>query len=85
MASGLYILALHYMKTKEQFQRELGLNLRRLRMEKSWSIEKLALESGLTYSQVGRIELGRRNPTAFTLYIISNTLRVNTADIFKLD
>jgi len=73
------------MKTKEQFQRELGLNLRRLRMEKSWSIEKLALESGLTYSQVGRIELGRRNPTAFTLYIISNTLRVNTADIFKLD
>ncbi len=73
------------MKTKDQFQRELGLNLRKLRLEKSWTIEKLALETGLTYSQLGRIELGRRNPTAFTLYIISNTLRVNAAEIFKLE
>lgn len=73
------------MKTKEQFQRELGLNLRKLRTQNNWTIEKLALESGLTYSQIGRIELGARNPTAFTLYVLSNTLRVDTSLIFQLE
>ncbi len=73
------------MKTKDQFQRELGQNLRKLRTQNNWSIEKLALESGLSYSQIGRIELGVRNPTAFTLYILSNTLRVDTSEIFQLD
>lgn len=72
------------MKTKEEFQRELGLNIRKLRTEKNWSIEKLAFESGLSYSQIGRIELGNRNPTAFTLYLISSTLSVNAAEIFVL-
>lgn len=71
------------MKTKEEFQRELGSNLRKLRTMRNWSIEKLALESGLTYSQVGRLELGRRNPTAYTIYILSNTLQIKPADIFE--
>ena len=73
------------MKSKHEFQKNLGGNLRRLRNKYSWSIERLALESGLTYSQIGRIELGKRNPSCFTIYIISKTLNVDLNEFFKIN
>jgi len=73
------------MKSKHEFQKNLGNNLRRLRNQCSWSIEKLALESGLTYSQIGRIELGKRNPSCFTIYIISKTLKVDLNEFFDIN
>lgn len=69
------------MKTKEQVQLELGRSLRRHRLSKSWSIEKLALETGLTYSQVGRIELGKRNATIYTVYLLTKTLEVKVSEM----
>lgn len=71
------------MKNKNEFQLNLGRNLRRVRNDCKWSIEKLALESGLTYSQIGRIELGKRNPSCFTLYQILKTLKVCPGEFFK--
>lgn len=71
------------MKTKEEFQLELGNNVRRIRTMRNWSIEKLALETGLTYSQIGRIELGKRNPTTYTVYILTKTLNVCASEILK--
>jgi transcriptional regulator with XRE-family HTH domain len=71
------------MHNKEEFLKELGKNIRDERMRKSFTIEALALESGLTYSQVSRIELGKRNATAYTLYILSQTLEVCPSDFFK--
>ncbi|MFM1776080.1 MAG: Helix-turn-helix domain [Bacteroidota bacterium] len=71
------------MKTKEEFQIELGNNIRKIRVNRNWSIEKLALETGLTYSQIGRIELGKRNPTTYTVYVLTKTLNVCTSEIFK--
>jgi transcriptional regulator with XRE-family HTH domain len=71
------------MKTKEEFQAELGNNLRRIRTNRKWSIEKLALETGLTYSQIGRIELGKRNPTTYTVYVLTRTLNICTSEIFQ--
>jgi transcriptional regulator with XRE-family HTH domain len=73
------------MKSKYEFQKVLGSNLRRIRNNSNWSIEKLALESGLTYSQIGRIELGKRNPSCFTIYLISKTLNVGLAELFSND
>ena len=73
------------MKSKYEFQINLGRNLRRARNDCKWSIEKLALESGLTYSQIGRIELGKRNPSCFTLYQILKTLKVCPAEFFKIN
>lgn len=70
--------------TKEEYQKGLGDNLRRVRLEKNWTIERVALESGLAYSQLGRIELGRRNPTAYTLFIIAKTLKVKTSDLIDV-
>ncbi len=73
------------MKSKHEFQKNLGSNLRRVRNNYSWSIERLALESGLTYSQIGRIELGKRNPSCYTLYQISNTLNVSITEFFEIN
>jgi transcriptional regulator with XRE-family HTH domain len=67
------------------FRKNLGTNLRRIRNNCSWSIEKLALESGLTYSQIGRIELGKRNPSCFTMYQISKTLKVSITEFFEIN
>lgn len=71
------------MKTKEQIQILLGENIRNIRTSRNWSVEKLALESGLTYSQISRIELGRRNPTVYTLYQIIFTLEVQASEVLK--
>ena len=79
----LSILLCIFMSTKEEFQTLLGQNLRRLRRYKNYTVEDLGLESGLGYSQVSRIELGKRNPTAYTLLILSKSLDVCPSEFFK--
>jgi transcriptional regulator with XRE-family HTH domain len=71
------------MSTKDEFQSLLGRNLRRIRKARMFTVEQLGLESGLGYSQVSRIELGKRNPTSYTLYILSKTLDVCPSEFFK--
>jgi transcriptional regulator with XRE-family HTH domain len=71
------------MSTKEEFQTLLGQNLRRLRRYKNYTVEDLGLDSGLGYSQVSRIELGKRNPTAYTLLMLSKSLDVCPSEFFK--
>ncbi|MCA2665045.1 MAG: helix-turn-helix transcriptional regulator [Microcystis sp. M064S2] len=72
------------MCNREEFQSRLGSNIRRIRLDKELTVEQLGLESGVGYSQVSRIELGKRNPTAYTLFILSNTLEVNPDEFFKI-
>ena len=71
------------MNSKENFLKILGENIRNERIKKSFTIEHLALEADLSYSQISRIELGKRNATAYTLYIISETLDVCPSTFFK--
>ena len=71
--------------TKEEFQKHLGSNIRRVRNGKCLTVEKLALEAGIPYSQVSRIELGKRNPSCYTLFIISKTLEVNPSVLFEVN
>lgn len=71
------------MDTKTEFKIMLGRNIRRVRNEKLFTVEKLANNSGFSYSQVSRIELGKLNPTAFTLFILSVTLDVCPSEFFK--
>lgn len=72
------------MSTKEDFQTLLGYNVRRIRRDRKFTVEDLGFESGLGYSQVSRIELGKRNPTAFTLFMLSKALDVCPSEFFKL-
>jgi transcriptional regulator with XRE-family HTH domain len=67
---------------KEEFCTKVGYRVRELRMNKNLSIEKLALDSGLEYTQVSRIELGRINTSIYQIYKISKTLEVTMPEIF---
>ena len=72
------------MTSKEEFQKTFGQNVRRVRNGRSLTVEKLALEAGIPYSQVSRIELGKRNPSGYTIYILSKTLDVCPSEFFNL-
>jgi transcriptional regulator with XRE-family HTH domain len=70
------------MTRKDEFQKMLGQNIRRLRTRRSMTLEELSLEAGMAYSQVSRIELGKRNPSSYTLFILSTTLNANASELF---
>jgi len=60
----------------------IGWNLRRLRVAKGLSQEKLALESNIDRSYVGRVERGRENVTVATLEAFARVLAVNVGTLF---
>jgi transcriptional regulator with XRE-family HTH domain len=73
------------MYEKKKFQLILGQNIRRIRVRQNLTVEKLALEAGLSYSQVSRIELGKINTSAFMLYRLCAVLNVNAGELFRLE
>lgn len=79
---GLIILGIG-MNNKEAFIKKLGQNVREKRLQRKFTVEKLSMEAGMPYSQISRLELGKRNPTAYTLYLISNCLECNPSEFFE--
>lgn len=60
----------------------VGLNLRRLRVARGVSQERLAYDSGVDRSYVGGMERGNENPTVDVLERLANTLAVSLAELF---
>lgn len=58
-------------------------NLRKHRVAKGLSQEKLALEAGVDRSYVGRIERGTENVTISTLEQLAQILSVRVRDLFN--
>lgn len=54
----------------------IGLTVRRLRMEREYTLQALADESGVSKSYLGDIEKGRKNPTTGVLEAIAEALGV---------
>jgi len=52
-------------------------NLKRIREEMHWSLDKLSQETGVSKSMLGQIERGESNPTVGTVWKISNGLKVS--------
>lgn len=72
------------MDTKRLNTRQLiGWNMRRLRVARGLSQERLALETGIDRSYVGRIERGSENVTVAALEAIATVLAVPVADLFR--
>lgn len=65
-------------------RKTIGWNLRRLRVDKGLSQERLALEAGIDRSYVGRVERGMENVTVSTLEAISLTLNVHVSELFAI-
>lgn len=59
----------------------IGWNLRRLRVERGLSQERLALAAGINRAYVGRVERGSENVTITTLEAMAQALTVPVADL----
>ena len=56
--------------------------LKEVRAKKGYTQEDLAYESGLTLSQIARIETKKINPTVSTMFKIARTLDVPVSELF---
>ncbi|MCV6574360.1 MAG: helix-turn-helix domain-containing protein [Cohaesibacter sp.] len=63
-------------------QKTIGWNLRKLRVTKGLSQERLALEAGIDRSYVGRVERGSENVTVATLEAFTSVLGVHVSELF---
>jgi len=65
----------------EKILASFGKNLQKVRKLRSFTQEELAYESGLSLSQIARIETGKINPTVCTLITIAKTLKIKASDL----
>jgi transcriptional regulator with XRE-family HTH domain len=62
--------------------RPLGAQVRRLRLERKLSQERLAELAGLNYKYIGRIELAKADPGADVLVRLARALSVPVGELF---
>src|SRR5262245_6385219 len=70
-------------RPKPAVLRLLGGQLRRLRLERKLSQERLAELAGLNYKYLGRIELAKADPGADVLVRLARALRVPVGELFE--
>ncbi|WP_029277830.1 helix-turn-helix domain-containing protein [Pedobacter borealis] len=63
--------------------KRFGENIRRIRLEKEWSMEFLANEAGVELSQIYRIEKGKINPKLTTIILLSKKLDVDFSELLN--
>ena len=69
------------MISKKQIAQSVGKELRRQRTKKKLSQEELAHKAGLYRTYIGHIEVGRYMPSVYTIYKISQALKVKSSDL----
>jgi transcriptional regulator with XRE-family HTH domain len=72
----------HMALSKEQMIKLVGSRIRSVRTAKQLTIEKVAFDSGMEYTQLSRIELGKINTSIYHIYKISRSLDIMVLDIF---
>jgi transcriptional regulator with XRE-family HTH domain len=70
--------------SKDEFTIIVGANVRKYRLISNLTIEQLAFNAGLTYSQVSRIELGKIKTSAYTLYVLAKYLKVTPNELLQI-
>jgi len=83
------------MKLQQQSDRKLifdeegikafAIHLKKIRIREGYSQSQLAFESGLSLSQIARIETARINPTLSTVFTLARTLSVSLSDLFNFE
>lgn len=69
--------------SKEEISRYIGNQIREIRVEKGLTIETLSHQSGIDYTQISRIELGKINTSIYQIYKICQFLEIPVSEIFK--
>lgn len=62
-----------------------GSRLAKLRKERGWSQEQLALESGIARSYLGGVERGQRNIALLNICKLANTLGIKPSELLKFN
>lgn len=62
-----------------------GQRLRQARLAKDLTQERLEDLSGVTLSQINRIELGKVNPTINTIFRLARTLEIEPRELFDFN
>lgn len=63
------------------WEKNVGVNVRRLRKERGLSQEELAGEAGIAMRHLGRIERGQGNPTVEILGKLAAVLEVHPSEL----
>lgn len=66
---------------KNEVATYVGNNVRSLRQSRGMTIEQLAFEVGIEYTQLSRIERGRINTSIYQLFLICKALNVNFSEL----
>jgi transcriptional regulator with XRE-family HTH domain len=65
------------------FLMDLGIHLKKIRIEKGLGLDKTAGLSKISPSQLDSIEKGNSNATIATLYSLSKVLEIRLSEMFK--
>jgi transcriptional regulator with XRE-family HTH domain len=58
-----------------------GKTLKKVRKKMNFTQEDLAYQSGISLSQIARIETGKINPTLCSIVVIAKTLKVSPREL----
>lgn len=62
-----------------------GKQVRKIRISKGFSMEKLANLTSFEYSQISRIELGQINTSIDTVFKIAKALEIHPRELFDFE
>lgn len=71
-------------KNATQLQLKFGEKVRKERMKRGLSQEKLGFETGLDRTYISGIERGERNPSLNNIGKLAKALKVSLSDLFDL-
>lgn len=60
----------------------MAATVKRLRKDRQWSLDRAALETGVSKAMLGQIERGESSPTVSTLWKIASGFRVSFSTLF---
>jgi len=69
---------------EQEFRKQIGLNIRSLRVKKEFQQKDLADFAQLSTSLIGNIERGEQNFTMSSLWAIAEVLKVNPKDLLDV-
>jgi transcriptional regulator with XRE-family HTH domain len=68
---------------KKSFSIFVGKTIRDLRIKKGLTIEGLAYESNMEFSQLCKIELGKVNTSIYQIYKIANGFNISISELLQ--
>jgi transcriptional regulator with XRE-family HTH domain len=68
---------------KDTVAKMIGKRIRQLRMENHLTLETLAFNADMDYTQLSRIELGKINTSIFQIHKIAAALEISSSDIIN--